>query len=83
MALIATNTAALLPELSIRRTLTNTVVVFWPESDIVWLLQSTTNPGDTPVSWMDIPPPYATNGAHVEFLEPAPTGNQFYRLENR
>jgi len=30
--------------------------------------------------WPQIPPPYQTNGANLQFTEPAPVGNKFYRL---
>jgi len=80
VGLIATNTAALWPALTIRRTATNTVVVSWPQTEITWFLQKTTNLGAMPVLWSEIPPPYLTSPADYFFTEPASVGNMFYRL---
>lgn len=30
--------------------------------------------------WPQIPLPYPTNGVNLQFIEPSPTGNTFYRL---
>ena len=80
VALIATNTAALRPALTIWPTSTNTVVVAWPLSDIAWLLHAATNLAAAPISWAEIPPPYQTNGANLQITEPSPVGSKFYRL---
>jgi len=82
VALIATNTAALRPSLTIWHTTTNTVVVAWPLSEIAWLLHATTNLATIPIWWTEMPPPYSTNGGKLQFIEPAPTGSKFYRLHN-
>jgi fibronectin-binding autotransporter adhesin len=82
VVLTATNTAALRPALSIWRTATNSVVVSWPQSDIGWLLHATTNLGRTPILWTEIPAPYQTNGRNLQFIEPRPVGNKFYRLHD-
>ena len=80
MVLVATNTAALRPVLTVARTTTNTVVISWPQSDIAWLLHATTNLVTAGSAWVEIPPPYATNGTSLYFVEPTPAGNKFYRL---
>ncbi len=80
VVLTATNTAALRPTLTVWHPGTNTVVVSWPSSDIAWLLHATTNLAGAPISWMELPPPYQTNGANLQFIEPSPGGNKFYRL---
>ncbi len=80
VVLTATNTAALRPALTIWHTTTNAVAVAWPLSDIAWMLHATTNLAATPISWMEIPPPYRTNGGNLQVIEAAPTGSRFYRL---
>lgn len=69
------------PYLSVFRTTTNTVVVSWPLADAEgWTLQCTTNLVSGGSVWANIPPPYQTNGANLQYIEPAPLGNRFYRL---
>jgi autotransporter-associated beta strand protein len=80
VALVATNTAALYPALSVWHTTSNTVVVSWPQSDINWLLHATPTLSGTPVSWTEISPPYQTNGALLYFNESTLSSNRFYRL---
>jgi hypothetical protein len=68
------------PPLSIARTATNTVVVWWSLPDTGWKLQAATSlvaPGSI---WMEIPPPYTTNTTSLYRVEPMPLGNKFYRL---
>lgn len=69
------------PYLTVFRTATNTVVVSWPlgGSD-GWRLEATNALPAGAAPWPVIPPPYRTNGANLEFLEPAPAGSKFYRL---
>jgi hypothetical protein len=68
------------PYLSVMRTTTNTVVVWWPLPGTGWELQATTNLAATPGVWTDIAPPYQTNTTSLYHIEPSPTGNKFYRL---
>ena len=35
----------------------------------------------TPVVWTPLPPPYQVSGTNLSFIEAAPTGNKFYRLQ--
>ena len=67
------------PLLSVTRSNT-TVVVAWPGPEAGWKLQATTAllPGGS--VWTEIPPPYQTKGADLQFTEPSPVGNKFYRL---
>ncbi len=67
------------PWLTVIRTSTNTVAVSWPNTDPNWKLHWTANLGGT-ISWIEIPPPYPTSGTNYVYVEPAPTGNKFYRL---
>jgi hypothetical protein len=69
------------PFLSVARTTTNTVVVWWPLPGTGWQLQCTTNLAATPGVWTDIAPPYQTNTTSLYHIEPSPTGNKFYRLK--
>ena len=68
------------PLLTVRRTLTNTVVVFWPLPDAGWRLQSATNLSAAVISWTEIAAPYQTNQGQLFFTEPTPVGHKFYRL---
>ena len=68
------------PYLTLWRTATNTVVVSWPGPAQGWVLEATNALPSLPVAWPQIPPPYQTNGANLQFIEPAPTGTKFYRL---
>ena len=69
------------PLLSLARTSTNTVVVWWPLPDTGWQLHATTtNLVASGGVWTEIPPPYATNLTSLCFVEPVPVGNKFYRL---
>jgi hypothetical protein len=57
------------------------LLLSWPNADPGWRLAFTTNLVSVATNlWMLIPPPYATNGANLQFTEPAPLGNKFYRL---
>ncbi len=69
------------PWLTVLRTSTNTVVVAWQNTDPNWKLHRTASLS-TPNTWTEIPPPYATSGTNCVFVEPAPTGNKYYRLHN-
>lgn len=67
------------PYLTITRT-NNTVVVSWPLPSDGWVLQATNVLPSVTVTWPQIPLPYQINGANLQFTEPTPTGNRFYRL---
>jgi len=66
------------PYLSVLRTPTNTVCVWWPLSDTSWQLQSTPNLVTTGSVWTAYA--YVTNGANCVYIESPPLGNKFYRL---
>lgn len=69
------------PYLSVFRTATNSVVVSWPLAGAEgWVLQATNALPNVATPWPVIPPPYQTNGANLQFIEPTPLGNKFYRL---
>jgi hypothetical protein len=68
------------PYLSVLRSATNTVLVFWPGPEAGWKLQATTSLSATPVVWTEIAPPYQTSGTNLYYVEPVPVGNRFYRL---
>ena len=59
---------------------TNAVVVTWPLPGGGWLLHATTNLAAAGGGWTEIPPPYQTNGANLQFSEPLPAEYKFYRL---
>ena len=67
------------PFLTVTRT-NNSVVVSWPLLATGWLLHATTNLVSAGSVWTEIPPPYQTNGVNLQFSEPSPAGNKFYRL---
>ena len=56
------------------------MVVSWPLPATGWLLDATTNLVTNGGVWTELPPPYQTNGAKLQFAEPAPLGSKFYRL---
>lgn len=68
------------PYLTVFRTETNTVAVWWPLPDQGWKLQYSGNLSASPVVWTEIPPPYPTNATACYYTEPLPQGNRFYRL---
>ena len=56
------------------------VVVSWPLPAEGWVLEWTNALPRVAASWPQLPPPYQTNGANLQFTEPLPTGKKFYRL---
>lgn len=67
------------PYLTVTRS-NNAVVVSWPLPATGWLLHTATNLVTSGSVWTEMPPPYQTNGANLQFTEPMPVGNRFYRL---
>jgi hypothetical protein len=67
------------PDLIVTRS-NATVVVSWQLPAEGWLLHYTTALTTGPGVWTEIPPPYKTNGSYLQFTEPLPAGNRFYRL---
>jgi hypothetical protein len=55
-------------------------IVSWQAAEVGWQLQSTTNLASTS-QWTNVGPPYQTNGTQIQYIEPSPTGNRFYRLQ--
>ncbi len=68
------------PWLRVLRTSTNTVVVSWPLPADGWVLEVTNALSAAAAFWPQISPPYETNGVNLQFVEPSPPGNKFYRL---
>jgi hypothetical protein len=66
------------PYLSVLRTSTNTVCVWWPVSETSWQLQATASLVTGSI-WS--PCSYVTNGANCVYIESPPAGNRFYRLQ--
>lgn len=70
-----------LPMLSVEVTTTNTLVIWWPLVGFGdWVLEYTTNLNVGGSAWVEIPPPYQTNGTDLQYTEPASVGTRFYRL---
>jgi len=67
------------PFLNVTRS-NNAVIVSWPLPAEGWVLEWTNALPQISVPWPQIPPPYQTNGANLQFTEPVPVGNKFYRL---
>jgi len=67
------------PYLTVTRS-NNTVVVSWPLPATGWVLQATNALPQVSAPWPQINPPYETNGLNLQFTEPSPAGNKFYRL---
>ncbi|NLH75050.1 MAG: hypothetical protein GX456_18540 [Verrucomicrobia bacterium] len=69
------------PYLKVTFTATNSVVVSWPMADgSGWVLQAANTLSAPSIPWHTIPPPYQTNGEHLQYIEPVPYGTKFYRL---
>ncbi len=68
------------PWLTVLRTSTNTVVVSWSLPAAGWVLEATNALPSVAAPWPQIAPPYETNGVNLQFTEPSPAGNRFYRL---
>ena len=67
------------PLLSIARTATNTVAVFWPSPSTGCQLQVNTNSVSS-VSWSNVITTPADDGTTRTVIINPPTGNRFYRL---
>jgi hypothetical protein len=67
------------PLLSIARTTTNTVAVFWPSPSTGWTLEQNTNSVSS-VNWSNAPGTILDNGTIKYLIVNLPTGNHFYRL---
>jgi len=67
------------PYLSVTRS-NSAVIVSWPLPAEGWVLEATNALPLVAAPWPQIAPPYQTNGANLQFTEPAPAGNRFYRL---
>ena len=69
------------PLLSIVRTTTNTVAVFWPSPSTGWTLQQNTN-GIATLNWSNAPGTIQDDGTTKTLIVNPPTGNRFYRLKS-
>jgi hypothetical protein len=67
------------PMLTIARTTTNTVAVFWPSPSTSWTLQQNTN-SISSVNWSNAPGTILDDGTTKTLIVNPPTGNRFYRL---
>ena len=67
------------PYLSVIRS-NSAVVVSWPLPAEGWVLEWTNALPRVSSPWPQLPPPYQTNGANLQFTETLPTGNKIYRL---
>ena len=68
------------PALSIARTTTNTVAVFWPSPSTGFTLQQNTN-GISTVNWSNVVTAPLDDGTTKTLIVNPPTGNRFYRLK--
>ncbi len=67
------------PLLSIARTATNTVAVFWPSPSTGWTLQQNTNSVSSR-NWSNVTSGIQDQSTNMTFIVNPPTGNRFYRL---
>jgi hypothetical protein len=67
------------PLLSIARTTTNTVAVFWPSPSTGWTLQQNPN-SISSVNWSNAPGTIQDDGTTKTLIVNPPAGNRFYRL---
>lgn len=68
------------PALSITRASGDTLVVAWTLPADGWVLEVSDALAGVATTWQQIPPPYQTNGANLQYTESLPLGNKFYRL---
>ena len=68
------------PWLTITRTATNSVVVSWPLPADGWVLEWTNRTVSVSAPWPQALQTVQTNTTQAWIVEPAPTGNRFYRL---
>ena len=69
------------PLLSIARTTTNTVAVFWPSATTGFALQQNTNSVSS-VNWSNVLTTPTDDGTTKTVIVNPPTGNRYYRLRN-
>jgi hypothetical protein len=67
------------PSLSIRRTITNTVLVSWPSAATGFALQQNTH-GLGSVNWSNVTGTIQDNGSNKVIIVNPPLGDRFYRL---
>jgi hypothetical protein len=67
------------PYLTVTRS-NNAVMVSWPLAATGWVLEWTNALPQVSAPWPQLPPPYQTNGANLQFTEPATAATRFYRL---
>ncbi|HOR72381.1 MAG TPA: hypothetical protein PLY00_14015 [Verrucomicrobiota bacterium] len=67
------------PLLSIARTATDTVAVWWASPSTGWILQQNTN-SVTSVNWSNVVTAPVDDGTNKMVIISSPTGNRFYRL---
>ena len=67
------------PLLSIAKTTTNTVAVFWPSPSTGYVLQQNTN-SVASVNWSNVVTAPIDDGVTKTVIVNPPTGNRFYRL---
>jgi hypothetical protein len=68
------------PWLAVTRTATNSVVVSWPLPGDGWVLEFTNRVSAVSAAWPRVSQTVQTNAAQAWVVEPAPTGNRYYRL---
>jgi hypothetical protein len=68
------------PFLTITRTPTNTVCIWWPLPADGWVLEWTNRVASVAAPWPQVSPPYQTNSTQAWAVEPAPIGSRYYRL---
>jgi hypothetical protein len=56
------------------------VIVSWPLPADGWVLETASALPHFDVPWTQIPPPYKTSGANLQFIESLPGGHKFFRL---
>jgi hypothetical protein len=68
------------PWLTITRTETNSVCVWWPLPADGWVLEWTNRVVSVSAPWPQVAQPYQTNATQAWIIDTAPTDNRFYRL---
>ena len=66
------------PQIGIKLTATNTVLLSWPATQVLFSPQQSTNLAST--NWVTLTNSPTTTGATCQLTIPTPAGNTFYRL---
>lgn len=68
--------------LNVALTETNSVVISWPIAAGNWMLQQSSELGES-AHWTEVSPPYSSNATHYFIVASMPVGTRFYQLREK